>query len=109
PPGPQFTAVSMDASIDRPGVDANLVGALRGSLGLSKDGAWSVAKQDGNGEPAPLDPKFHLPLVQNEITDPGRWHFADPSDIGQLSSPAIAYGLVQATGTQKMFFARPSV
>jgi hypothetical protein len=109
PGGPQLTAVSMDASINKTGPDAELVAALRGSLALPKDGAWTIAKQVGAGGPTALDPKFHLPLIQNNDTDPGKWHFADPADIGQLATPDIAYGLVQATGTQKMFFARPTI
>ncbi|MBI1826028.1 MAG: hypothetical protein HY287_02585 [Planctomycetes bacterium] len=108
PTGPQLTAVSMDVSINKTGPDAELVAALRGSLSLPKDGAWTIAKQDGSSVPAALDPKFHLPLVQNSNA-PGKWHFADPADIAQINAPSIAYGLVQATGTQKMFFARPSI
>jgi hypothetical protein len=109
PAGPQLTAVSMDVSVNKTGPDAELVAALRGSLALPKDGAWTIAKKVGSDVPAALDPKFHLPLVQNEILEPGKWHFVDPADIAQIGSPKIAYGLVQATGTQKMFFARPSV
>lgn len=107
--GPQLTAVSMDASINKTGPDAELVATMRGSLSLPKDGAWTVAKQIGSSVPAALDPKFNLPLVQNNDIDAGKWHFADPADIGQITAPNIAYGLVQATGTQKLFFARPSI
>jgi hypothetical protein len=109
PDGPQMTAVSMDASINKTGPDAELVAALRGSLALPKEGAWTIAKQVGPGLPAALDPKFHLPLIKNENVDPSKWHFADPTDIAQITAPNIAYGLVQATGTQKMFFARPFI
>jgi hypothetical protein len=109
PTGPQLTAVSMDVSINKTGPDAELVATLRGSLALPKEGAWTMAKKVGSDVPAALDPKFHLPLVQNEILEPGKWHFVEPADIAQIGSPNIAYGLVQATGTQKMFFARPSV
>lgn len=109
PAGPQLTAVSMDVSINKTGPDAELVAALRGSLTLPKDGAWTIAKKVGSDVPAALDPKFHLPLVQNAVLEPGKWHFVDPADIAQIGSPNIAYGLVQSTGTQKMFFARPSV
>jgi len=109
PGGPQLTAVSMDASINKTGPDAELVAALRGSLALPKEGAWTVAKKVGTDVPAALDPKFHLPLIKNDNLDPSKWHFADPADIAQITTPNIAYGLVQATGTQKMFFAQPFV
>lgn len=109
PTGPQMTAVSMDASIDKTGPDANVVAALRGSLGLPKDGAWTVAKKTGTDVPAALDPQFHLPLIKNDLLDPSKWHFADPTDIAQIATPNIAYGLVQATGTQKMFFGQPFI
>jgi hypothetical protein len=109
PGGPQLTAVSMDASINKTGADAELVAALRGSLGLPKEGAWTVAKKVGTDVPAALDPSFHLPLIKNDGLDPNKWHFADPADIAQITTPNIAYGLVQATGTQKMFFAQPFV
>jgi hypothetical protein len=79
------------------------------NTGLPKEGAWTVAKKVGTDVPAALDPKFHLPLIKNDNLDPSKWHFADPADIGQITTPNIAYGLVQATGTQKMFFAQPFV
>jgi hypothetical protein len=53
--GPQLTAVSMDASISKTGPDAQLVAALRGSLAMPKDGAWTIAKQVGSSVPAALD------------------------------------------------------
>ena len=109
PGGPQLTAVSVDASINKTGPDAELVAALRGSLTLPKEGAWTVAKKVGTDVPAALDPKFHLPLIKNDSLDPDNWHFADPADIAQITTPNIAYGLIQATGTQKMFFAQPFV
>jgi hypothetical protein len=109
PGGPQLTAVSMDASINKTGPDAQLVAALRGSLALPKEGAWTIAKKVGTDVPAALDPNFHLPLIKNDNLDPSKWHFADPADIAQITTPHIAYGLVQATGTQKMFFAQPFV
>ena len=109
PLGPQLTAVSMDVSISTTGFAAELVAGLRGSLALPKDGAWTIAKQVGASEPAALDPQFHLPLIQNNILDPGKWHFADPADIARINTPNIAYSLVQATGTQKMLFSRPFI
>ena len=49
-------------------------------------GAWTIAKKVGSDVPAALDPKFHLPLVQNEVLEPGKWHFVDPADIAQIGS-----------------------
>ena len=58
-----------------------------------------------------IDPHVAVPLVQSN-DDPQTWHFAEPADILNLADPSqltVRYGLLQSTGTQKMFFARPQV
>jgi hypothetical protein len=37
------------------------------------------------------------------------WHMADPGDVLQLDNPANLYGLLQSTGTQKLFFEHATV
>ena len=48
--------------------------------------------------------------MQN-TAQPTLWHYADPTDILNLpgGTPAQEYGLLQSTGTQKLFFAQPQV
>jgi hypothetical protein len=86
--------------------------ALRGSPVLPPDGAWSVGKRSTlhTTPPLPLDPNFPVPLVQN-ATQPNLWYYADPTDVLNLpgGTPGSEYGLLQSTGTQKLFFAQPKI
>ena len=93
----------------------HLVAAAHGTPALPRDGAWTLARV-GAGEPAPraLDQGGAVPVVRPNAATAGsnRWHLADARDILQLAdagTPATRYGLVQALGAQKVFFARPRV
>ncbi|MBV8451077.1 MAG: hypothetical protein JOZ29_02225 [Deltaproteobacteria bacterium] len=94
------------------GAICEIVGALRGSPILPPDGAWSIAKRpvSGTSPPLPLDPHFPVPLVQN-ANQPALWYYADPTDVLNLLGGALLqeYGLLQSTGTQKLFFAQPRI
>jgi hypothetical protein len=93
--------------------DPHLVAALRGTPLLPRDGAWSLGRMKmTDTAPHALDPHFAAPLVRptGGYAGADKWHLADPVDIrklGDLDKPTTIYGLVQATGTQKTFFARP--
>jgi hypothetical protein len=93
--------------------NAHLPAALHGTPVLSRDGAWSLGRMKATDTaPNALDPQFAVPLVRPAIGSNGsdRWHLADPADIrrlGDLDKPNVIYGLLQSTGTQKTFFARP--
>jgi hypothetical protein len=103
------SGVDVTAFVDFPPVVAC---ALRGSPVLPPDGAWSIGKRSASGTtpPLPLDPNFPVPLVQN-ATQPNLWHYADPTDVLNLAggNPVSEYGLLQSTGTQKLFFAQPQI
>ncbi|HEX7975371.1 MAG TPA: hypothetical protein VF498_13260 [Anaerolineales bacterium] len=108
--GQQMRATSVDVSITDNGADPAIVAALRGAPVLPRQGAWSVAQRKrSESAPAPLDPNFAVPLVRNHTTDPNTWHLADPADILILPNPQTEYGLLQSTGTQKLFFPRPQI
>jgi hypothetical protein len=110
--GPQIRGTQVDVSAaPDPAVglnDASIVAALRGSPLLPRDGAWSLGKKAVNQTaPQPLDPQFPVPVVQP--TGDAVWHLADPVDIPRLGTPFTDYGLLQSTGTQKLFFPRAQV
>jgi hypothetical protein len=112
--GQQMIATSVDVSVAFDGGgNAFFVPALRGAPVLPRDGAWSVGRKESGfmSTPVALDPHFAVPLVQNNA-DTKTWHFADPTDILNLNNPnaiQVQYGLLQATGTQKIFFGRPQI
>ncbi len=114
-PGMVFRAIRIDAGCNTDSNAPHLVAAARGSPVLPRDGAWSLARiAQGENAPSALDPTFPVPLINPNATQAGsgRWHFADPADITQLgdaSTPAMRYGLVQSLGTQKVFFGQPRV
>lgn len=110
--GAQLRGSGVDITGFLNGAICEIVGALRGSPVLPPDGAWSIGKRTvaGTSPPLPLDPRFPVPLVQN-VTQPTLWHYADPTDVLNLpgGAPAQEYGLLQSTGTQKLFFAQPRI
>jgi hypothetical protein len=110
--GAQLRASEVDVTGFLTGTTCVIVAALRGSPVLPPDGAWSVGKRavGGSSPPLPLDPRFPVPLVQN-AAQPSMWYYADPADILNLAggTPAMEYGLLQSTGTQKLFFAQPQI
>jgi hypothetical protein len=89
---------------------ALVIAALRGAPVLPSLGSWSVARRQAfpNSPPVALEPNSPVPLIQNSA-DTSKWHIADPSDIEVLDNPRNEYGLIQATGTQKLYFARPQI
>ena len=109
--GAQFRGSGVDVTAFMANAtQAAIVCALRGSPVLPPDGAWSIGKRSTlhTSPPLPLDPNFPVPLVQN-AAQPKVWYYADPTDILSLSTPASEYGLLQSTGTQKLFFAQPKI
>jgi hypothetical protein len=108
--GTQLRASGFDATGFFSAGQVVIACALRGSPLLPPDGAWSVGKRAtfNTAPPLPLDANFPIPLVQN-FTQRNLWYYADPSDILNLplGTPVSEYGLLQSTGTQKLFFAQP--
>ena len=86
-----------------------------GSPVLPGGGEWSFLRQ-GASEQAPqvVDRDRGVPLVRSgaataapPVTSPYR--FADPADLLHPDSPDTDYGLLHATGTQRLLFPRPKV
>jgi hypothetical protein len=88
----------------------NIAVALRGTPHLPRDGAWSVTRRRATDTAAkPVDPLLPVPLVRLNAA-PATWHIMEPDDLGFLAAgqePPTTYGLLQATGTQKMIFEHP--
>lgn len=104
-----MNVTAVDCSRAGADADPDLVIALRGAPVLPRDGAWSVARQSGSNAPESLGVNDAVPLVRHPTAAPVQWHWADPEDIRSLNAPIRQYGLLQSTGTQKLFFGRPSV
>ncbi len=107
--GIKFTLTGVDVAAT-PGPGTRILGvALRGLPHLPRDGSWSVAMRGPTQPtPSPVDALTPVPLVRNHA-DPAVWHMAEPSDVSQLANPAKLYGILQSTGTQKLFFEHGTV
>lgn len=107
--GIRLTLIGVDAAATSGPGTRTLGVALRGLPHLPRDGSWSVAKRGATQPtPSPVDPLTPVPLVRNHA-DLATWHMAEPSDVNQLANPATLYGILQSTGTQKLFFEHPTI
>jgi hypothetical protein len=86
-----------------------------GSPQFSAGGQWSFLRQTGAGAaPEVIDQDLGVPLIRAgaapappPLTSPYR--FADPVDLATPGTPTSDYGIVHATGTQRVFFPRPKI
>jgi hypothetical protein len=86
-----------------------------GSPQFPQGGQWSFLRQTGAGSaPEVLDRDLGVPLIRAgaapappPLASPYR--FADPVDLSTPTAPASDYGIVHATGTQRVFFPRPKI
>lgn len=86
-----------------------------GSPQFPNGGQWSFLRQTGAGAaPEVVDQDLGVPLIRAgaapappPLTSPYR--FADPVDLATPTNPASDYGIVHATGTQRVFFPRPKI
>lgn len=103
----RVTGVSVSAAGDTNAPE--LVVALLGLPRLPSEGSWSVGRiVPGSAAPQALDASTSAPLIRPN-SGPS-WHFADPADVNRLNAPlGTRYGLLQSTGTQRVFFPRPQV
>ncbi len=78
-------------------------------------GQWSFLKQTAAGAaPELLDSDLGVPLIRAGAapTSPppsSPYRFADPVDLASPANPLTDYGIVHATGTQRVFFPRPKI
>jgi hypothetical protein len=86
-----------------------------GSPQFPQGGQWSFLRQKGAGTaPEVVDKALGIPLVRAgaapappPMSSPYR--FADPGDLSTPDTPRSDYGIVHATGTQRVFFPRPKI
>jgi hypothetical protein len=89
--------------------------AAWGSPIMPGGGQWSfVVQPDGADAPQAIDSDLGVPVVRaGPATAPppttSPYRFADPSDALQPDSPASDYGVLHATGTQRVLFPRPKI
>ncbi len=103
-------ATATRADVARPsGPPRTIAVALRGTPRLPRDGSWSIGVRATSGNvPQPVPPTTPVPLVRARA-NPGDWHIAEGSDVVALDAPLTAYGYLQATGANKVFFEHPVV
>lgn len=78
-------------------------------------GQWSVLRVDSpNAAPRAVAKDRGVPLIRAgaagsapPLSSPYR--FADPGDLTSPANPAVDYGILHATGTQRVFFPRPKI
>jgi hypothetical protein len=110
--GFQFSLTAVEAQATRPvgAVPANIALAFRGVPRLPRDGAWSVTRRTSTDTaPKPVDPHLPVPLVRLRA-DKATWHIMEPGELGFIAAgldPPTQYGILQATGTQKLLLEHP--
>jgi hypothetical protein len=78
-------------------------------------GQWSFLRQTGVGTaPELLDSDLGVPLIRAGAApapppSSSPYRFADPVDLATPANPLTDYGIVHATGTQRVFFPRPKI
>lgn len=103
------SAVEIDVVNPSEGGDAELGIALRGAPQIPRGGGWSMGvRRFTDQAPTALPNDFPVPLVQNN-NDTSLWHIADAADLDSLQQPASYYGLLHATGTNKVLFEAPQI
>jgi len=107
--GIRLTLTGVDVAATTPPGTRTLGVALRGLPHLPRDGSWSVAKRGATQPtPSPVDALTPVPLVRHH-SDLATWHMAEPADVTHLNKPATLYGILQSTGTQKLFFEHATI
>jgi hypothetical protein len=89
--------------------------AAWGSPVFPGGGQWSALRVEGPDAAPHAVPKDRgVPLIRAgaagaspPLSSPYR--FAEPADLTQPANPATDYGILHATGTQRVFFARPKI
>ncbi len=86
-----------------------------GSPQFPQGGQWSFLRQTGAGTaPEVVDKELGVPLIRAGAAPASPppsspYRFADPVDLATPTNPASDYGIVHATGTQRVFFPRPKI
>ncbi|HET8998439.1 MAG TPA: hypothetical protein VFP86_02215 [bacterium] len=86
-----------------------------GSPLFPQGGQWSFLRQAAPGDaPQPVDRDLGVPLIRAGAAPAppppsSPYRFADAVDLAQPASPASDYGILHATGTQRVFFPRPKI
>jgi hypothetical protein len=89
--------------------------AAWGSPRLPGGGQWSFLRQTSslNDLPVAVDKDRGVPLTRTGLAsapDPSQpYRFADPEDVSDPAHPAHLYGVLHATGTQRVLFLGPHI
>ena len=89
--------------------------AAWGSPILPGGGQWSfLVQRAGTTAPEAVDRDHGVPLIRagTAAAPPpagSPYRFADPSDLLRPDAPSVDYGVVHATGTQRLLFPRPKL
>jgi hypothetical protein len=110
-------SVDVSNSLDQTGASPIFTGTSRGTVILPKDGSWSVVQHSlATNAVSAIDNNAAIPLIRkgqlingNSDYPAEQLRLANPLDL--LKAPdtsTINFGLLQNTGTQKVFFQLPA-
>ena len=86
-----------------------IAAALRGVPRLPRDGSWSIGTRPATSTvPQPVSPTTPVPLMRSNA-DAATWRIADAQDVVKFDDPLHFYGILQATGANKVFFEHPTI
>lgn len=101
--------------VDRTATAGNspqLAAVARGTVGLPATGQWTFAFR-GSSDPAPraLDGGRGIPLIRANPAGPAvpPYRFAEPAELYHPVNPGSEYGLLHATGGQRLYAPQPFV
>jgi hypothetical protein len=89
--------------------------AAYGSPVFPAGGQWSFICQNTADESSrPVNPQFGVPLIREGLAPSppppsSAYRFADPQDLLLPTNPATDYGILHASGTQRLLLPRPKV
>lgn len=89
--------------------------AVWGSPTFPGGGEWSMLQlEDPNGAPQAVPRERGVPLIRAGVATAAPplsspYRFADPADLSHAGNPGRDYGILHATGTQRVFFPRPRI
>src|SRR5262249_31939815 len=112
--GPRMRIAHVGAGAAPGGAHPEFAMAAWGSPVLPRGGQWSVlVSPTAHPTPRPVDRDRGVPLIRAGVAgspDPtAPYRRAAPADLLRPGPPAADYGLLHASGTQRVLFPRPKV
>ena len=110
----RVTHVGVGSTVGTTGTAPTFAMTAWGVPVLPGGGQWSVAQVNSSLIPEPVDQDMGVPLVRHSPVDTSGpistpYRFAAPVDLESTATPAVEYGIIHSTGTQRLLFLRPKI